>query len=74
MAATVRSRLRRWSELLWDRAVARKVSENTLVLGEVIPEPAPKRGRVASASRAVKDKIASHAGALAPTPGKRASI
>jgi hypothetical protein len=74
MAATVRSRLRRWSELLWDRAVARKVSENTLVLGEVIPEPAPERGRVASASQAVKDKIASHAGALAPAPGKRASI
>jgi hypothetical protein len=53
MAATVRSRLRRWSELLWDRAVAQKVSEKTLVLEEVLAEPAPQGGRIASASRAV---------------------
>ena len=39
MLATVRSRLRQWSELLWDRAVMERVSDNTLVLNEVLPEP-----------------------------------
>jgi hypothetical protein len=73
MAATVRSRLRRWSELLWDRAVVNKVSERTLVLGDVLPAPAAKAGRVASARRATKEKIASHAGALTPVSGKRAT-
>ena len=74
MAATLRSRLRRWSELLWDRAVAEKVSEKTLVLGEVLPEPAIKTGRVSSAGRAVKEKIASRSRSIAPPPGKRAGI
>jgi hypothetical protein len=74
MAATLRSRLRRWSELLWDRAVAEKVSEKTLVLGEVLPEPAIKTGRVSSAGQAVKEKIASRSRSIAPPPGKRAGI
>ena len=74
MLATVRSRLRRWSELLWDRAVAQKVSEKTLVLGEVLPEPVPAKGRVASVGRALKERIAPHTGAIAPPPRKGASI
>lgn len=74
MAATVRSRLRRWSELLWDRAVVNKVSEKTLVLGDVFPAPAGKTGRIARARRATKQKIASQAGTLTPISGKRASI
>jgi hypothetical protein len=74
MAATARSRLRRWSELLWDRAVAEKVSEKTLVLEEVIAEAVPDRGRIASASRAVKGKIASGSSSIAPRPSRPASF
>ena len=68
------SRLRRWSELLWDRAVAQKVNQKTLVLNEVLPEPLPDRGRVASAGQAVKEKIASQSSALAPRPSGRAGL
>ena len=60
MLATVRSRLRRWSELLWDRAVVQKVSDKTLVLNEVLPEPVPDPHGVVAVSQAVKEKIASH--------------
>ena len=74
MLATVHSRLRRWSELLWDRAVAQTVSEKTLVLNEVLPDPVPDRGRVASASRALREKIGSHPSALAPRPSGPASL
>jgi hypothetical protein len=74
MLGTVHSRLRRWSELLWDRAVAQKVSEKTLVLEEVIAEPIPDRGRIASAGRAVKEKIASGSSSIAPRPSARASL
>jgi hypothetical protein len=74
MAATVRSRLRRWSELLWDRAVAQKVSEKTLVLEEVLAEPVPDGGRIASASRAVRAKVGSRPSAIAPRPSRPASL
>ena len=74
MLATVRSRLRQWSELLWDRAVMEKVSDKTLVLNEVLPEPVADSHRVASVSRAVKEKIASHAGSVAAPRGTRASF
>jgi len=74
MAATLRSRLHGWSALLWDRAVAQKVSEKTLVLEEVLTEPVPDRGRIASASRAVKGKVGSRPSAIAPRPSRPASL
>jgi hypothetical protein len=59
MAATVRSRLHRWSELLWDRAVVNKVSEKTLVLGESFPRP-PEDGprRMGAPSHGAEDRLA----------------
>jgi hypothetical protein len=36
---TLRSRLHEWSELLWNRALAKKITDATLTLGEVFPEP-----------------------------------
>ena len=75
MLATVRSRLRQWSELLWDRAVDGEGERKTLVLNEVLPEPvAESHGVAAVPAEPVKEKIASHAGALTPVSGKRASI
>lgn len=63
-----------WHQLLWDRAVVNKVSERTLVLGDVLAAPGAQSGQVASAGRVAKEKIASHAGALTPVSGKRASV
>ena len=60
MLATVRSRLRQWSELLWDRAVMEKVSDNTLVLNEVLPEPVADSHGIVAVSRAVKEKSRLH--------------
>jgi hypothetical protein len=74
MLATVRSRLRQWSELRWDRAVIEKVSEKTLVLDEVLREPVLDTRPVASVSRAVKEKIASGSSSIAPRPSARASL
>jgi hypothetical protein len=36
---TLRSRLHEWSELRWNRALAKKITDATLTLGEVFPEP-----------------------------------
>jgi hypothetical protein len=74
MAATLRSRLQGWSELLWDRAVALKVSEKTLALEEVLAEPVAERGRIASASRAVKGRVGSRPSAIASRPRRPASL
>ena len=73
MLATVRSRLRQWSELLWDRAVMERVSDNTLVLDEVLPEPVADSHDVASVSRAVREKLASHSSTIPSPPGKPVS-
>ena len=74
MLATVRSRLRQWSELLWDRAVMEKVSDKTLVLNEVLPELVAETHGVASVRQAVKEKIASNAGPVAAPRGTPASF
>jgi hypothetical protein len=42
---TVRGRLDQWSQLLWNRALAQKVVDNTLTLDSVIP-PAPSQRRL----------------------------
>ena len=73
MLATVRSRLRQWSELLWNRAVMERVSDNTLVLDEVLPEPVADSHDVASVSRAVREKLASHSSTIPSPPGKPVS-
>ena len=39
MLVAVRARIHQWSEMLWDRAVTQKVSDRTLVLDRVLPEP-----------------------------------
>jgi hypothetical protein len=70
MLATVRTRATQWSELLWNRAVAKKVSDMTLVLDTVLPAPAAKpRSLAATAARVgdgVKARIRSHPGAMPP--------
>ena len=74
MLATVRSRLRQWSELLWNRAVMERVSDNTLVLNEVLPEPVADSHGIVAVSRAVKEKVAAHSGAIASPRRTRASF
>jgi hypothetical protein len=57
----VRTRLHQWSELLWNRALARKVSETTLVLDTVLPPPPASRSvadLTARARNAVRDNVA----------------
>jgi hypothetical protein len=70
MLVTVRTRAQQWSELLWNRAVAKKVSDMTLVLDAVLPEPAPEpRSLAAMAARVgegVKERIGSHPGPMPP--------
>jgi hypothetical protein len=51
-----------------------KVSDKTLVLNEVLPEPVPETYGVASVSRAVKERISSHAGPIASPRSTRASF
>jgi hypothetical protein len=70
MLATVRTRAKQWSELLWNRAVAKKVSDMTLVLDSVLPAPAPEpRSLTAMAAKVgedVKQRIRSHPGPIPP--------
>ena len=47
---TVHTQLHRWSELLWNRALAMKVSEETLVLDSSSPGPPPSDARAATSS------------------------
>ena len=69
MLAAVRSRLTLWSGLLWDRAVAQKVSEKTLVLDDVFTPPTPGPHSFAAAAEAVREKVPSRPRALARTHG-----
>jgi hypothetical protein len=54
---TVRTQLHRWTELLWNRALAKKVSDETLVLDSVLPRPAAQRPSFASEVVAVVEGL-----------------
>ena len=74
MAMTVRARVHQWSELLWDRAVANKVSDETLALDSVLPPPATEPRSLASVAKDVKERLASHPGPLASPHGTGAGV
>lgn len=69
---TVHTQLRHWSELLWNRALAKKVSDETLVLDSVLPRPAAERRSLADvvveASKRLKERITHSASAPAGRP------
>jgi hypothetical protein len=50
---TARTRVKQWSELLWNRALARKVSDATLVLDTVLPPPLAERRSVVNPAAAL---------------------
>jgi hypothetical protein len=54
---TVRSRLHKWSELLWNRALAKKVRDKTLVLDSVLDSPAAERPSLADVAAASGSRI-----------------
>jgi hypothetical protein len=54
---TVRTRIHQWSELLWERAVAGKVSDQTLVLDEVFPPPVREDRRFAALASSARDGV-----------------
>ncbi|MGH2985260.1 MAG: hypothetical protein ACRDLO_01060 [Solirubrobacterales bacterium] len=57
MLITVRTRAKQWSELLWNRAVAKKVSDMTLVLDTVLPAPAPEPRSLAAMAASIGDQV-----------------
>jgi hypothetical protein len=64
MLVAVRTRIHQWSEMLWERAITHKVSDETLVLDGVLPPPPPPasehRSLAALASRVgerVRDRL-----------------
>jgi hypothetical protein len=77
LLATVRTRTHQWSELLWNRAVAKKVSEVTLKLDAVLPVPAYERQSLRQALRAPRAPTATTATrrrGTPPPPRPRASV
>jgi hypothetical protein len=74
MAMTVRARVHQWSELLWDRAVANKVSDETLALDAVLPPPTTESRSFASVAEGVKERLASHPRPLASPRGTGAGF
>lgn len=71
VGVTVRSRLHQWSELLWERALAKKVRDRTLVLDSVLdPPPATRRwfARMAAGiGKRMRESVTPH-----PQPIRRA--
>ncbi len=53
---TVRTRLHQWSELLWNRALAKKVRDRTLVLDSVLDPPAVRRRSLARMAAGIGKK------------------
>jgi hypothetical protein len=76
MAVTVRTRADQWSELLWNRAVARKVSERTLLMDAVLPPPRAEARSLAALARGLGDRVArairSHRWPFVPARRQRA--
>jgi hypothetical protein len=75
MLVTIRTQVHQWSELLWNRAVAKKVSDETLVLDSVLPLPfAPPTERrsfvsaVASFGEGMKERMTSRPRTMPPSP------
>jgi len=70
---TVRTRLHQWSELLWNRAVVNKVSDETLVLDSVLPPPATKPHSLAALTTEIGRKTKQTLGKrLKPAPAPQA--
>jgi hypothetical protein len=57
MAVAIRSRLHQWSELVWNRALAARITQSTLFLDEVLrPVKPARRERVAMAAAKVRQR------------------
>jgi hypothetical protein len=60
VALTIRTRMSEWTELLWNRAVAARITKATLLVDDLLP--APKRDRVVEAARRTVRRAGSESG------------
>jgi hypothetical protein len=53
----IRGRLHQWSELLWNGAVAQKVTDATLTLDDVLAPADPRQKVIADAARRFERRV-----------------
>lgn len=59
---TVRTRVREWTDLLWSRAVAKRVTDVTLLVDDLLPDP--RRPRLVEATAHAGQQVGAKASAL----------